>query len=179
VPFDEEWLERGKGEKLGQWKLEKFAGILYWQSGFYWLLDKNGEWSTVKTRGVKRGSTPVDVALEAITNCELGKPPKFKSKQTKFIGFKEALNRHNNMKVWRTWTETETTHYMGKSENSHHVPAFCIKCRKPGLDWMHVITHLPPTSDISEKHMLPWLEEEAKMPPDDLIVAVGDERDRL
>jgi hypothetical protein len=179
VPFESDWLERGIGEKLGQWKLEEYAGILYWQSGFYWLLDTDGEWSTVKTRGVKRGSIPVEVALEAIANSEPGKPPKFETEQTKFIGFKEALNRHNGMKAWRQWTVKTTVSYMGRSENSHHVPAFCIKCRKPWIDWMHVITHLPPTSSTSEKHNLPWLGEEAKMPRDDLIVAVSDERDKL
>ena len=56
VPFKPEWVERGEGEKLGQWKLEEKAGILYAGSGFYWLLDDDGKWSTQKTRGIKRGS---------------------------------------------------------------------------------------------------------------------------
>jgi hypothetical protein len=175
VPFEAEWLERGEGEKLGQWKLVDFTGILYWQSGFYWLLDKDGKWSTVKTRGVKRGSVPVNIALEALENI----PAKFTSTQTKFIGFKEALGRKNGMKDWRQWTVRTSVNTMGKSENSYHFKLWCIKCRNPELDWMHVVTHFPPTSSTSEKHMLPWLGEQAKMPPDDLIVAVSDERDKM
>jgi hypothetical protein len=182
VPFESEWLDRGVGEKLGQWKLEEFAGIMYWQNGFYWLMDDNGEWSTVKTRGVKRGSLDVDVVLEAYNNASYVRgdvrPAKIEQKRTKFIGFKEALNRHDGLKSWRKWIDYPLESVMGRSGTSRHIWMYCIKCRNPEADRMHVLTHFPPTSPVSEPHKLPWLEEVDELPPF-MIIPEMDEADKL
>lgn len=183
IPFREEWLPRGVGERLGQWKLETFAGIFYWQSGFYWLLDEDGKWSTCKTRGIKRGSLDVEVGLDALAKSvyKTGdiQPAKIKRTQTRFVGFKEALNRRDGMKVWRQWKERPLTSIMGHSNTSRHVPQFCRKCRSPEADMLHVITHLPPKQFHSEPHKLPWLEEIPDLHDIDLIINDLDEADNL
>lgn len=179
VPFDPAWLERGEGEKLGQWKLVDYAGILSWQSGFYWLLDDDGKWSTVKTRGMKRGSVEIDQALTAYEKMAPNGIARFTKVQTKFVGFKEALKRRNGMAAWRQWTERPMDSVMGKGSTNLHVAMWCIKCRKPDIDMMHVVTHLWPDTVMSEPHPLPWLEEQMKLPENMLIVRDSDEMDKL
>lgn len=183
VPFKPEWLKRGVGDRLGQWKVEEFAGILYWQSGFYWLQDADGEWSTAKTRGMKRGSIAADVALEAYAKSvyKTGdiQPAVIERVQTRFIGFREALNRHDGLKAWQRWVERPMRTKMGHSNTSSHVPQFCRKCRSPKADIMHVITHFPPMSYVSEPHKLPWLEEQPAMHSPDLIINDMDQPDFL
>jgi hypothetical protein len=183
VPFKPEWLPRGVGERLGQWKLETFSGILSWQSGFYWLLDEDGKWTTAKTRGLKRGSLAVDAALEAIENAvyKTGeiKPAKIKRTLTRFIGFKEALNRRDGLKSWRKWVQRPMTSIMGHSNTSRHVPQFCRKCRSPEADILHVITHLPPKTYYSQPHKLPWLEPIDELHEMHLIINDLDEADAL
>jgi hypothetical protein len=175
VPFKPEWLERGVGEKLGQWKVEKFAGMLYCQSGFYWLQDDDGEWSTAKTRGVKRGSVDVSVALEAYNSNWI-----IDQTLTKFTGFKEALNRHNGMKQWRTWNQVTHKVRFGAGSHTVHFPKWCIKCRVPDSDQMHVVTHLWPKGLMSYPHRLPWLEDDGQEEQERmLIVALEDEIDKL
>lgn len=179
VPFDAAWLERGQGERLGQWKVEQFAGIMYWQSGFYWLLDAAGSWSTAKTRGVKRGSLEVDAALAAYEADP--KSPVIRQTQTRFVGFKEALNRKDGLKAWRRWVQRDFVTKMGSGSTSYHVSLFCRKCRTPDADMMHVITHLPQTTGMeSEPHRLPWLEDQPELPgTDQLIIWDSDEADHM
>jgi hypothetical protein len=182
VPFRPEWLERGESESLGAWKLERFEGILYWQSGFYWLLDADGEWSTAKTRGIKRGSLEVQAALDALDAADYqARPVKaavIEQTQTRFVGFKEALNRHN-MKVWRKWVDRPMKSSMGNSPTAFHAPMFCKKCRCPEADLMHVITHAPPRALESEPHKLPWLEELPELHDEQLIIRDDQEFDKL
>lgn len=166
VPFEDGWLDRGVGEKLGQWKLEKYAGILYWQTGFYWLLDKDGNWSTAKTRGIPRGTVHVSIPLTALENADYRhkKPAVIMNKKTTFTGFKEALNRGNLGLAFR-WETAIHKAKMGGGSTYHHVWLFCKKCRNPDLDIMHYLTHFEPLDPASQPHDLPWLHEEARLHP--------------
>ena len=183
VPFDEAWLDGGVGEGLGQWKLESFAGILGWQSGMYWLMDENGEWSTVKTRGIRKGSVDISVALDALAEADYTKSPqrqaRFHKTQTRFIGFKQALNERS-LERWRHWVKIPMTNVMGQSRMSKHVNVFCRKCRSPDADMMHVITNMQPDTYISQPHKLPWLEVQPMMPDTEMIIILdSDEADLL
>jgi hypothetical protein len=182
VPFEESWLPRGVGEGLGQWKLESFAGIMYWGSGFYWLLDEDGSWSTAKSRGVKKGTIAVNLALEALEasdyQCRPNKPATIEVTRTRFVGFREALNRHD-MNSWRHWISGPYKSVMGRSETCFHAPRFCRKCRSPEADMMHIITHAGPRAMESEPHKLPWLEEQPEMPREELIIRTEDLIDNL
>jgi DNA polymerase type B, organellar and viral len=177
VPIQAEWLERGQGKKLGQWKLEEFAGILYCQSGFYWLMDDDGEWSTVKTRGITRGSVDVSVGLRAWKTDWI-----IRQEITKFFGFREALKMKDGMRVWRTWGSISHDSKFGgrntRDGTSFHWPAFCDAC-KNGSDNMHVTCHKQPSKLLSEPHKLPWLDDELDERERDLIVRVEDEIDNM
>jgi len=181
VPFEEAWLPRGVGERLGQWKLETFKGIMYWGSGFYWLLDDEEQWSTAKSRGVKKGSIEVSEALEAYERADYqskpNRPATIELMLTRFVGFKEALNRHDGLKSWRKWVRRPYKSVMGRSETCLHIPAFCRKCRSPEADMMHIISHAGPKAMQSEPHRLPWLEEQPEMPRYELIINMQDESD--
>lgn len=169
VPFDPAWFEHGIGEKLGQWKLEEFAGILYWQTGFYWLKHLDGTWGTAKTRGVKRGTLNVEVALAAYeaANYNLSCGPVEHAKITKygtrFITWKQALARGSLKSAWR-WEETKSETVMGMGGSMIHVPQFCKKCRTPDADIMHVLTQVPSPSWINSAHYLPWQDAEDMIP---------------
>ena len=197
VPFEAEWLDRGVGEELGQWKLVPFAGILYWGSGFYWLMDADGNWSTSKSRGFPKGSINVKDAFAALENsCYEDKRGKLKmatitKTQTRFIHFKEALQSRNGMRNWRLWTKGSHDLYMGRGGQTWHAFKSCPKCRNPELDAMHTVTHTTFNSTafhspLSYPHKLPWLEPQNKLPenmleiPEELlIVRDSDEADHM
>lgn len=170
VPIDPAWLDTGEGEKLGEWKLERHDGILYWQTGFYWLRD-DGKWETAKTRGIKRGTLDVSAALEALENSSytLTHPTHatITKKSTRFVGFREALN-HHNLNEWQRWIPWEQKTVMGQGSTYRHLPLFCAKCRNPEVDMLHVLTHFEPIHMESKPHELPWLKEQPSLHPDEL-----------
>lgn len=187
VPFKAEWIERGEGDSMGQWKIEPYAGILYWGSGFYWLMDKDGNWTTAKSRGFPKGSVSVESALQALKDAEptLGGfkyAPKIVRWQTRFIGYREAMNSRNGMNRWRKWIKVEHRVTMGAAGMGWHAVKSCPKCRNPELDVMHTIMHIKLTtvsaSPVSQPHKLPWLEEADKLPENMLIVQDMDEADK-
>jgi hypothetical protein len=188
VPFDVAWLDRGVGENLGQWKLEEHAGMLYWQTGFYWLLDDDGNWSTAKTRGMPRGTVDASVGLSALNasyyrSKDDKKHAEFTRRRTSFIGYKAALNR-GDMKLAFRWETNDQTVKMGGGNAYRHM--VCKKCLNPELDMMHTLFQVPPITYINTPHRLPWLEEQPGMHPNILemediedIVMDGDEVDKL
>jgi hypothetical protein len=77
------------GNRLGQWKVEEFDGIIQWQNGVFWLLEKGGNWNckrdidsedtcctkeepcwTQKSRGMPRGTVPRRIAVQKIQEME-------------------------------------------------------------------------------------------------------------
>lgn len=175
VPISPEWLPRGVGENLGQWKLEEFGGILYWQSGVYWLKNKKGEWTTAKTRGIPRGSLPVEAGLEALANSNFNSRPIIhpiiETTRERFIGYKQALSSHN-WDSWRTWEKVPVNTRMGYGGSTCHHSFCCKKCRSPKANIMHVLTPVMPTTWINEPHYLPWLDEpEHKLSENDIDIA--------
>lgn len=178
VPIDPEWLERGQGHELGQWKLEEYAGILYCQSGFYWLMDDEGKWSVVKTRGITRGSVDVSVGLRAWETDWV-----IRQRITRFYGFREALKMKNGMDKWRTWdTISHDSKFGGRNTRdsaTFHWPNFCDACQNPEADIMHTTCQKQPSRLLSEPHRLPWLEDDLEERERDLIVRVQDEIDNL
>jgi DNA polymerase type B, organellar and viral len=170
VPFDESALVNGIGDGLGQWKLEEFTGIFYWQTGVYWLREDNGEWKEPKTRGIKRGKLPMDIAIQALnTKRRPTSPARFVIRKTTFIGYRQALN--GQFSKWRTWQEIEDRRLMGGSKDGkcHHSWVFCNRCkyqkRGEGPDnRMHSITQLEPDHWDSRPHPLPWLKNQPGLP---------------
>lgn len=157
-PFPESLVSEGFGDRLGQWKQEKFDGILYWQNGIYWLY-KDGEVIEAKSRGIPKGRISIQDAIDALSSANFEapyRPAQINLQKTHYVGYRQALaGQHDN---WRKWVTTQTTITMGGAGKGAHFPPFCAAC-KTGEDRMHTITHLPPKSMESFPHKLPWLEE--------------------
>lgn len=158
VPFDESLLDNGRGENLGQWKLEEWNGILFWQNGIYWLLDSEGNWIDAKCRGVPKGSISFDLAHESLQAADFDNRPVKQAcitvERTRFIGYRQALN--HQFDKWQRWLTDPVDIIMGGSGKGRHLPVFCRACRT-GEDIMHTVCHVPPREWVSQPHKLPWL----------------------
>ncbi|HVH71544.1 MAG TPA: hypothetical protein VNB49_10590 [Candidatus Dormibacteraeota bacterium] len=173
-PFPENLVPEGFGNGLGQWKQERFSGLLYWQNGIYWLRNDDGEWKDAKSRGIPKGVIPREAALHAMATASFTppyKPAKIKTTRTRFVGYRQALNaQHRN---WRVWKTEPNEIVFGGTGKGLHAPPFCHVCRGGTRMKMHTITHLPPREAVSYPHKLPWLEEV----PDDMEIGVIVTRD--
>jgi hypothetical protein len=174
-PFPEQLVPEGFGDGLGQWKQEHFSGVLYWQNGIYWLRDEDGtEWSEAKSRGVPKGVISREVAQMALSNASFSPPyvpATIRIKKSRYIGYRQGLNQQ--FERWRHWVKEDYVITFGGTGKGTHFPVFCRKCRNPELECMHVITHLPPRTMLSEPHKLPWLEAM----PEDMEIGTINVRD--
>lgn len=174
VPFPESIVSEGFGDGLGQWKQERFSGIVYWQNGIYWLRDEDTKgWADAKTRGVPKGIIPLESALLALENANFQPPYKpaiITIRKKRYVGYRQALA--GQFTRWRVWQDEEYKITFGGTGKGFHCPPFCRKCRFPDEDRMHTITHLPPRHMESEPHKLPWLEPI----PDDMLIGQVDTR---
>jgi hypothetical protein len=159
VPFDTSFMPSGEGEQLGQWKIERFEGLVYVQNGLYWLLGNDGEWIEPKLRGIPKGrSLSVGTAIRSL---EYGHPMEIRRKQ--FVGYGAAL--HRDWSTWRTWIggDDEPPNYsinVNRSGNRIHVPMFCKPCQYgyTMTDCLHELALSPSNQLDSAIHRLPWRE---------------------
>lgn len=175
VPFPESLVPEGFGDRLGQWKQERFGGLLYWQNGIYWLLSEDGsEWIEAKSRGVPHGVIPLEVAQAALENASFVPPYKIAEisiRKARYVGYRQALNQQ--FKRWRVWQHEPYRLQFGGSGKGAHFPPFCLECRRQ-KHWpdkppqLHVISHIrgKNVSIVSEPHKLPWLDDI----PDDMTI---------
>jgi hypothetical protein len=168
VPFDPAHLPGGIGSALGQWKLEHFTGVLYWQNGIYWLRGEDGEWTTPKTRGIKRGTIGINQAMISLGVMDYdrkAKNPTIKISRTRFIGYRQGLQ--HRFDDWRQWVDQSVEVEFGGSGKGRHVPALCSTCygirskHNNGDEQLHTLVHFPPDHVDSRPHDLPWLKPQA------------------
>jgi hypothetical protein len=160
-PFGD--LPGGKGNGLGEWKCEHYTGILYWQSGIYWLRDESGTWQTPKTRGLPKGTVPMEMALAVIEetdNLRDQKHAAFTVNKTIFTGYGRALQ--GQLHRWKTWETVTETVVFGGTGKTRHIPALCGMCRGNPKARMHNLQIFPADLDDIESHphKLPWLEKD-------------------
>lgn len=157
----ESMVKEGFGDGLGQWKVDKFDKILYWQNGIYWLW-KNGEIIEAKSRGIPKGRIPVESALNALRDASFSppySPAQISLSKHHYVGYTAALNgRHAD---WRKWVSSTPRITFGGTGKGAHFPPFCAKCRNDTSRQMHTVTMMPPRDMASAPHKLPWLEEMA------------------
>jgi len=158
-----EWLvPEGFGDQLGQWKQDRYDGIVYWQNGIYWLL-KDGEWVEAKSRGVPKGRIPVEAAQQVLRNTTFlpgDMLAKIHTTRTRYVGYRQALNMQHSH--WRKWETSPNILTMGGSGGkAMHFPPYCRKCKAPDEWSMHVVQQVLPKNfdPISVPHKLPWLED--------------------
>lgn len=152
VPFQQ--LPGGFGDELGAWKVEEYTGILYLQSGVYWLRDHNGDWLPPKSRGIPQKHLNIDDCFAAL---KAGRP--LSASQSRFHGYGQAVHR-NDLDSWRNWA-TETKEFaFGGNGKRRHAEVNCLAC-KAGAgqhETLHNLTAYQPAGDMpeSEKHDIPW-----------------------
>lgn len=164
IPFRIRDLIGGIGEKLGQWKLETFSGIIHWQNGIYWLRDTETEnWTDPKTRGIPRGKLGRESAVEAISRSTCGRrintDCSINLRRERFIGYRQGLQ--HQWDNWRQWKPESVSVQFGGTGKGRHIPAMCAACRgiSPAYGYaaMHTVSHLWSNELLSHPHELPWL----------------------
>lgn len=153
LPFGK--LPGGTGAQLGQWKLEEYTGILYIQSGVYWLRDKNGNWLPPKSRGIPQRKLRFDNIFERV---KAGEDP-ISIQQHSFYGFGQAIHQ-NRIGDWRKWLDSPRSIRFGGAGKRIHSERFCPPCKRgEGLsESLHPLIPIPPKQLESALHHLPWLE---------------------
>lgn len=149
-------LPGGNGDNLGQWKVEEYTGLLYIQSGIYWLRDSEGNWLPPKSRGIPRKKLEIQAVLPSIKENK-----NLEFNQHMFLGL--GLAMRGRMQDWRKWIDEPRSIAFGGSGKTVHVPKHCPACKK-GLghgEAMHLLLPVPPRQLESSMHRLPWLDKEA------------------
>lgn len=170
-PFNPDRLPNGVGSGLGEWKLEHFSGIIYWQNGIYWMRKQNGEWEDPKTRGIPRKYLEVTVGQSALASFDFSSRngnPSIGVVRNRFIGYRQAMQ--HQFTTWREWVSEDVTVEFGGTGKGRHVPSLCATCMEirntespaNNTSGLHTIVHFPPEHVDSRPHKLPWL-----IPPPD------------
>lgn len=148
-------LPNGPGVRLGQWKTEEYSGILYIQSGVYWLRDKDGNWRPPKSRGIPQRKLQFDDIIERV---KAGEDP-ICVNQHSFYGFGAALHQ-NRLGDWRKWLDNPRQIRFGGAGKRIHSERFCPQCKRSRgfADTLHPLIPVPPKQLLSTLHHLPWLE---------------------
>ena len=165
-PFPETELVNGFGSGLGQWEAGELPGILYWQSGVYWVPDEDEPdgWKLRKARGAPKGSIPFSAAVEALEHLD-----DVRYIRSELIGYRWGLR--NSMKDWRYFVDKPRSIAFGGSPFSKrlHNPRMCRLCRGFVDGTLH---DLSPNgngfalSNHSKMHVLPWEANDHDRPRD-------------
>lgn len=148
---------RGEGDGLGQWKLDEYTGIIYFQNGIYWLRNMQGDWEPPKTRGIPRGKLGDHrPAIEALQNGG-----KLSLSRHNFVGYGAAIHRRDRAE-WRTWQDSTYDIDANFAGSRQHIKKICSACNKGlGLhEALHDLTMSISKDQESSPHKLPWLEED-------------------
>jgi len=158
-------LPNGEGVGLGQWETEVYSGVLYLQSGVYWLRDMDGNWKKPKTRGIPQQHMEFDKAYDSLVN-----KTELKVEQNQFIRFGLADMRRDGMRIWRTWQRNDKDfsfggHGLGSAGKRIHIAKSCKECSQ-GIghhEGLHTLMLSPKgfakvNSEYRESapHYLPW-----------------------
>lgn len=158
-------LPNGAGRDLGQWETKVYTGILYLQSGVYWLRDANGDWLKPKTRGIPQQHMDFDKAYESLVTKD-----KLSVSQTQFIRFGLADMRRSGLGLWRTWQINDKEFSFGGdgfggAGKRLHIAKSCKECAQGygHHETLHTCMLSPkgfPQKDHvyeeSAPHYLPW-----------------------
>lgn len=169
APIPDSSLVNGSGDNLGQWKVKQVPGILYWQSGVYWIPDETGEWKLKKARGAPKGKIPYGAAMESLQTLA---PIKYK--RSELIGYRWGLR--NGMDTWRYFVTKDRQIQFGGSEYSkrYHNPRGCRKCRGFTDQTMHDLSPIGNGMAMvnhSKMHVLPWETNDHERARDPIDVA--------
>lgn len=149
-------LRNGVGDGLGQWKLEEYSGIMYFQNGIYWLRNLDGEWEPPKMRGIPTRKMDWSIGMEALKSGG-----KIHIEKKNFVGYGAAL--HGQREKWLQWVNSPLDIDIAIAGTRQHSKRFCRACRAGYTGWddcLHNLTLVFATEFESMPHRLPWLEAE-------------------
>lgn len=156
-----------EGKNLGQWEFTEYDDGVFWQSGVYCLRKDLGYpeelgygWVKGRARGIPKGTyTPEDLISRVKTREPLA------LKKNKFIGYRQADNGQWERR--NTWVEDRPSLIFGGTGKRSHLGRFG-GCNENCHDDSHALGGLqvlygPEGNPESEKHYLPWLENDLEM----------------
>lgn len=139
------------GSQLGQWDYEEYDGIVYVQSGVYWLrrrkTKRQHRWVKAKTRGFGAGQVTRTDAL----NCLSDLSP-ITGRTERFAAFSGYLFR----KEWLQWVVTDHLSQWGGGGKRSHASKLCPKCCGRVGEQLHYLKITFPRGGNSYPHYLPW-----------------------
>lgn len=151
-------LEVQQSEQLGDWEASLYSGILYLQSGLYFLIEQDGSIKQ-KIRGLDKTSLPYNAVVEQLL---LGHT-KLDATTSRFVGLGISLAQPS--KTWRSWVSgndgRRVVDVNGESLSAkrRHYSFTCDAC-SAGLtlaDGLHRTACVGPTGTTeSVPHDLPW-----------------------
>jgi hypothetical protein len=151
--FSLEPLKLNEGKALGEWEAEQFDGIIYVQSGVYWLSKwephKGHYWYKARVRGFGTGEVSV---TDAITNADNLDP--IVGKTHRFAGFSGYLNKD----TWLSWVDSDHIAIWGGNGKRAHAKKLCNKCQG-GNDKLHELMIMKQWGGASHPHHLFWKPE--------------------
>lgn len=167
------------GEELGQWDYSPYKEIIYLQSGFRFCRVKeyeddyprtselfcrtNNRYWVAKFRGFDRESVSLHRVWRQLHNMELAdqnETARFTGRTTRFVGMGLAFVSKTS-DIWRTWSTTDRTLYLGRDGKRIHIPPFCQACEKgETIDKaFHQLSVSKPEGGQSVAHQLPWKDD--------------------
>jgi len=136
-------------QRLGDWEEDGYDGLIYVQSGLYWL--RNGdEWTKIKVRGFAAGDLPLERVLAAIPNLDI-----LTADTHRFAG----LRGYWNSAQLAHWIDTERRIVWGGGGKRIHYDELCPKCLGADIP-MHPLNISRPEGGDSVRHVLPWRDNE-------------------
>lgn len=165
------------GDGLGQWSITEYDELIYMQNGMYHC-KQNGEWTTVKSRGMNATEFPLEKMEEYLKGLVAGErwncgPECDKtctrhgirlSTRPRFIGVGAALAMSAPFKsVHTSWREQHKHMALGDTGKRVHFPRVCPQClagTSPDDGPHRLMVHS--TSDgtaLSHPRRLPWEQE--------------------
>lgn len=143
--FSRSRLDLPLGEGLGEWEEEIYDGVVYVQSGLYWL-KKGEEWKKARVRGFGPGTVNVEDALRSTEELS-----PLVGRTNRFAGFNGYLNNPK----WLTWMDALHVAKWGDGGKRAHGTSLCPKCCGTN-EQMHRLTIQFRYGGESHKHFLPW-----------------------
>lgn len=148
--FTTEQLDLPISDQLGQWDMEYYPhGIMYVQSGVYFIPDGSGGWTKGKTRGFNNGPTVADDVLGTLDGLR-----PITKQAVRFHGITGPIDDK-----LRHWVDHEMIYVWGGSGKRMHVPSLCPTCQSGDRSQMwHRTAWMVPNRIQSDAHTLPWME---------------------
>lgn len=175
--FSTEPLNLPIGTELGMWDYDPFDGLIYVQSGVYWLSrwkrHRGHEWYKARIRGFGSGEVGIADALRSVSTLS-----PIVGNTHRFAGFNGYLFREQFLK----WIDTKHVAAWGGAGKRAHLARLCGKCQGRNAQ-LHDLVIMKPWGGDSRPHFLPWKPDTGIMNEyamdEDMLKWVGNEAREL